>query len=87
MDPAARLAWSSFAMSFFDAAAVSLDYTGLDPAATYEAVVVFNANAEPAARVEGRGAPRQGGAGAARRVSHCHFAPPFPVPIEIRHNR
>ena len=44
-----RLSWSSFAMSFFDATSVSLDYA-VDPHKTYEAVVVFNANAEPAAR-------------------------------------
>ena len=50
VDPMARLSWSSFAMSFFDATSVSLDYNGLDPRKTYEAVVVFNANAEPAAR-------------------------------------
>ena len=45
----AQLSWSSFAMSFFDATTVSLQYTGLRRDATYAAHVVFNANDEPLA--------------------------------------
>lgn len=46
----ARLSWSSFAMSFFDAPTVSLQYTDLETEATYAAHVVFNANNEPLSR-------------------------------------
>lgn len=45
----ARLSWSSFAMSFFDATTVSLQYTSLQRDVTYAAYVVFNANGEPLA--------------------------------------
>jgi len=48
VDRTSRLSWSSFAMSFFDAKVVVLEYQGLDPKKTYSAIVVFNANAEPA---------------------------------------
>eukprot|EP01043_Picozoa_sp_COSAG02_P004022 COSAG02_NODE_102_length_36716_cov_233.851025_2_plen_137_part_00 len=47
VDFSVRLSWSSFAMSFFDATTVSLQYNDLEKEATYAAHVVFNSNNEP----------------------------------------
>ena len=58
VDYTSPLRWSTFAMGFYDNSAVALEYTGLDPAKTYEAHVVFNAEAEPVARLHA--APRTG---------------------------
>jgi hypothetical protein len=38
---------SNFAMSFYDAATVRLEYSGLDSTAAYNATVVFNSQPEP----------------------------------------
>jgi len=60
VDWSSRLEWSSFAMSFFDARAVVLEYKALDPKVQWTAVVVFNANAEPALNArEAGGNPNQ----------------------------
>lgn len=49
-------------MSYFDARAVQLQYTGLDPKKVYSAIVVFNANAEPALSSDADGRTRNTGA-------------------------
>ena len=74
-DPKSRMAWSQYAMSFFDSPNVALRYEGLDPAKQYELRVVFNAMPEPASlppasvvaedsRGGGSGAGRGAGRGA-----------------------
>jgi len=47
VDFSRRLSWSSYAMAFFDASSVTLMYEDLDPRRRYDALVVFNSEAEP----------------------------------------
>lgn len=58
-DPAVRLSWSSFSMSFFDSRSIALEYP-VNPALRYEAWIVFNADPEPVSSGGGEGSGCRG---------------------------